>query len=117
MNTALSIVYIVISVLIIILVLAQRSNDNGFTTLSGATVNDGREIGKTFEKKLQVATTWLVVVYVLLSIAFNFRPNVAKQEETKFSDNSNVYQAADGSDATLDNVDATNEEAVEGQNN
>ncbi|MCQ2979572.1 MAG: preprotein translocase subunit SecG [Clostridia bacterium] len=64
--------YIVVSVLIIVLVLAQKSRDNGFSTMTGAKPSDGREVGKTFDKKLQVWTTWLVVLYVILSIVFTF---------------------------------------------
>ncbi|MCQ2910886.1 MAG: preprotein translocase subunit SecG [Clostridia bacterium] len=72
MNNAFMIAYIVVSVLIIILVLAQKSRDNGFSTMTGAKPSDGREVGKTFDKKLQVWTTWLVVLYIILSIAFTF---------------------------------------------
>ena len=79
----LMIAYVVISVLIVILVLAQKSRDNGFSTMTGAKPSDGREVGKTFEKKMQVWTTWLVVAYIILSIVFTFyQTKLAADEES-----------------------------------
>ena len=100
----LMIAYVVISVLIIILVLAQKSRDNGFSTMTGAKPSDGREVGKTFEKKMQVWTTWLVVAYIILSIVFTFYQTklAADEESTLTSDD--IYQEADSDDAEAETI-------------
>ena len=85
MNSALQITYIIISVLILILVLSQKAKDNGFTTMTGS--NSGREVGKTFERKLQVWTTWLVAIYIIFSISFTYlQLKITKDEEAAFVD-------------------------------
>lgn len=90
---AFMIAYVAVSVLIIILVLAQKSRDNGFSTMTGAKPSDGREVGKTFDKKLQTWTTWLVVIYILLSIGFTFWQVKSSQDAEKLKDD--VYETLD----------------------
>ena len=105
MNNAFMIAYIIVSVLIIILVLAQKSRDNGFSTMTGAKPSDGREAGKTFDKKLQVWTTWLVVLYIVLSIAFTFWQ--LKDSNNAANLKEDIYQEElDGVDAEVSETEA-----------
>lgn len=87
---AFMVAYVIVSILIIILVLAQKSRDNGFSTMTGAKPSDGREVGKTFDKKLQSWTTWLVVIYIILSIVFTFWQLKDSQDAESLKDD--VYQ-------------------------
>ena len=95
---AFMVAYVIVSILIIILVMAQKSRDNGFSTMTGAKPSDGREVGKTFDKKLQTWTTWLVVIYILLSIAFTFWQLKDSQDAESLKDD--VYQ--DEFDGTIE---------------
>ena len=108
MNNAFMIAYIVVSVLIIILVLAQKSRDNGFSTMTGAKPSDGREVGKTFDKKLQVWTTWLVVLYVILSIVFTFWQLKGSNEAANLKED--IYQEELDGQETVDAQAETIEE-------
>lgn len=100
------IAYVVVSILIIILVLAQKAKDNGFSTMTGGRSKDGREVGKTFDKKLQVWTTWLVVLYIILSIVFTFyQLKSSTEEENAFLDD-DIYEE------TLDDIEGGAEEGM-----
>ena len=100
----LMIAYVVISVLIVILVLAQKSRDNGFSTMTGAKPSDGREVGKTFEKKMQAWTTWLVVAYIILSVVFTFYQTKLAADEQSTLTSDDIYQEADSDEVQAETV-------------
>ncbi len=105
MNTILFMVYLLISLLIIILVLAQKSKDNGFSTAMASSNDSPR--GNTFERKMQNWTKYLVILYILLSISINF---ALVQDKTITKDNNvnnEIYDTEDEVTGNNDTVEGT----------
>ena len=72
MRTALTIVFMIISIIIIFIVLAQESKDNGLGSLAGSTSNSetywSKNKGRTKEGYLIIATTIAVILFLGLAV-------------------------------------------------
>lgn len=72
MKTALTIIFLLISVLIIVLVLMQESKDNGLGSLAGGSSNAdtywSKNKGRSKEGMLILATTVCVVIFLVLAL-------------------------------------------------
>ena len=71
MKTALTVVFLLICVAIIILVLCQEAKDNGLGSLAGGTSADtywSKNKGRSKEGKLVLATTIGVIFFMVLAL-------------------------------------------------
>lgn len=72
MKTALTIIFLLISLIIIVLVLMQESKDNGLGSLAGSSSNGdtywSKNKGRSREGMLVLATTVGVVLFLVLAL-------------------------------------------------
>lgn len=72
MKTALTIVFMIISIVIILIVLAQESKDNGLGSLAGSSSASetywSKNKGRSKESYLILATTIAVIIFLGLAI-------------------------------------------------
>lgn len=72
LRIALTVVYIVICVALVVLVLMQEGKTAGLGAVSGAAETYwGRNKGRSMEGKLVKITTWLAVGFMLLAVVLN----------------------------------------------
>lgn len=74
MKTALTIVFMLICVGIIILVMLQESKDNGLGSLAGGSAGEtywSKNKGRSKEAKLALATGILVVLFLVLAVVIS----------------------------------------------
>lgn len=72
LRIALTVVYIIICVALVVLVLMQEGKTAGLGAVSGAAETYwGRNKGRSMEGKLVKITTWLAVGFMLLAVVLN----------------------------------------------
>lgn len=75
MKTALTIIFVIVSVIITVLVMCQESKDNGLGSLAGGAAAGetywGKNKGRSMEGNLVKWTKILTVVFFLLAIVLN----------------------------------------------
>ena len=68
----LSIIYIIVSIALAILVLMQEGKSAGLGAISGAAESYwGKNKGRSMEGALVKTTTWLAVLFIILSVVLN----------------------------------------------
>lgn len=73
-KTVLTIVQLVISVVMIVVVLMQSSNESGLGAIAGNNESYMGKSGSSTEKKLATATKWIAVVWVLMTLVLCLLP-------------------------------------------
>lgn len=72
LKTILTVIFILISILLTVIILAQEGKSAGLGTIAGAAdTYYGKNKGRTIEGKLEKGTKILVVLFLLLAVALN----------------------------------------------
>ncbi len=72
LKTILTVVFILISILLTVIILAQEGKSAGLGTIAGAAdTYYGKNKGRTIEGKLEKGTKILVVLFLLVAVALN----------------------------------------------
>lgn len=72
MRTALTIIFIIVSIALAIIVLMQEGKSAGLGAISGAAESYwGKNKGRSMEGKLVTITTWLAVAFIVLAAVLN----------------------------------------------
>lgn len=120
MITLLNVVYLSLAILIIILVLMQKSKNSGFSSaIGGAGVIDShynKNKSKTFEGKLEIITRWLIILFILMSIVINVVINSRKPSDDTWKNN-NQKTVDVQNNANTDNNTEVNKETEDNTQN
>lgn len=72
LKTILTVIFILISIILTVIILAQEGKSAGLGTIAGAAdTYYGKNKGRTMEGKLEKGTKILVVLFLLLAVVLN----------------------------------------------